>query len=134
MSDDYPTDNWLMDLFKDWHDPCPLRSQKDGLLEEWRERTFINPPYSNPKPFVLKAIRSNREYKNTIVLLLKMDSSTAWFTALQEAGAQFLWVNKRLKFRTGKSAPFPSMLAILKGGETCQRSESQKSQSLLQYQ
>jgi len=114
-TDDYRTDKWLSNVFSGWYDPCPFKADFDGLLEDWRINTYVNPPYSNPKPWVRKAIRENRSYGATIVLLLKMDSSTQWFQELQEAGAHFLWVNKRLKFRTNKTAPFPSMLAILEG-------------------
>ena len=117
MTDDYRTDKWLRNVFAGWHDPCPYKAEFDGLLEDWRVNTFINPPYSNPKPWVKKAIRDNRAYGSTIVLLVKMDSSTEWFKLLQEAGAHFLWVNGRLKFRTGKTAPFPSCLAILEAKE-----------------
>jgi hypothetical protein len=48
-----------------------------------------------------------------IVLLLKVDTSTKWFMELQNAGAKFLWINGRLKYNTGKPAPFPSMLVVL---------------------
>ena len=118
MSDDYETDVWLMDLFRGWYDPCPykgLEEGKDGLLEDWKINTFVNPPYSNPKVWVRKAITENREYGATIVLLLKMDSSTIWFKELVEAGAHFLWINKRLKHCTKSAASFPSMLAVLEG-------------------
>jgi site-specific DNA-methyltransferase (adenine-specific) len=115
-SDDYNTDDWLMSLFKDWFDPCTLSDGElrsfDGLGSSWGGRTFVNPPYSDPLPWVKKAIEESKKGK-TIVLLLKMDTSTKWFTALQEAGAHFLWINGRLKHKTGKPANFPSMLAIL---------------------
>ena len=86
-------------------------SSRDGMTHARLRQTLTD--YLK----VRKAIRENRSYGATIVLLLKMDSSTQWFQELQEAGAHFLWVNKRLKFRTNKTAPFPSMLAILAGHE-----------------
>ena len=52
-------------------------------------------------------------------MLLKADTSTKWFSLLQNNNAKFLWINGRLKFNTDVSAPFPSMLVILqahKGG------------------
>ena len=113
-NDNYETDEWIKDIFDGWFDPCPLNSNPntDGLDVVWGAKTFINPPYSNPKPWVEKAIEENKK-GNTIVILLKMDTSTRWFKSLQEAGAKFLWINGRLKHRTGKPANFPSMLAIL---------------------
>ena len=120
--DDYETDEWLMDLFGDWYDPCPngaLERCPDDLKGVWDDlypfRIFINPPYSNPLPWVKKAILVNEEYEHTIALLLKHDSSTEWYRLLHEVGAHFLLVNGRLKHQTGKGAAFPSVIVILEG-------------------
>ena len=115
MKDNYATDEKIMCLFSGWFDPCTLNNGElrsfDGLGSSWEDRTFVNPPYSKPLEWVLKAIEENKKGK-LIVMLLRMDTSTKWFKALQEAGAMFLWVNGRLKFNTGKPAMFPSMLVI----------------------
>ena len=119
-TDDYQTDKWIMNLFRGWLDPCPYKgkdSGPDGLLMYWNVNTFVNPPYSNVKPWVRKAIHDNRTYGATIVLLLKMDTSTMWFAELKQAGAHFLWINRRLRYESGRQAPFPSMLAVLEGKE-----------------
>lgn len=112
----YETPKWIKELFYNWYDPIPISEgdlrSKDGL-SEWRDRSFINPPYSNPLPFVLKAIEENKKGK-TIALLLKLDCSTKWFLKLQDAKAHILLINERVKFN-GKTAPFPSMIAILPG-------------------
>lgn len=112
--DNYATDKTIMALFDDWLDPCPLNENPeiDGLAIEWANKTFVNPPYSKPLPWVIKAIEESKKGK-TIVMLLRMDTSTKWFKNLQEAGATFLWINGRLRFNTGKPANFPSMLVIL---------------------
>lgn len=113
-SDQFPTDEWLMAVFDTWFDPCPLNEnpQHDGLVMDWPDRTFVNPPYSNPRPWVQKAIVESMK-GNRVVMLLKMDSSTQWFRELQEAGAHFAWLNTRLHHGAKYPAPFPSMLAIL---------------------
>ncbi len=112
-SDHYRSDEWIWAIFDGWHDPCPYRSDDLlGLIEPWGSQTFVNPPYSNPLPWVEKAILE-RERGNTVVLLLKHDSSTKWFRLLHEAGAHFLLVSGRLKYQTGKPANFPSVLAVL---------------------
>ncbi len=112
--DNYATDEKIMKMFNDWYDPCPLNSTPnfDGLSIDWKEKTYVNPPYSKPLDWVIKAIEEHKKGK-TIVMLLRMDTSTRWFKLLQEEGATFLWVNGRLRFRTGKPANFPSMLAVL---------------------
>jgi hypothetical protein len=115
-NDNYATDEGIWQLFSNWFDPCTLSNGElrtfDGLGSAWKDKTFVNPPYSKPLPWVEKAIEENKKGK-LIVMLLKMDTSTKWFKLLQEADAIFLWVNGRLKFHTGKPANFPSMIAIL---------------------
>lgn len=113
-NDNYATDSKIMEMFRNWFDPCPLdnKFKVDGLKINWYDRTYVNPPYSMPMPWVMKAIDENKQGK-TIVMLLRMDTSTKWFKLLQEAGATFMWINGRLRFNTGKPAPFPSMLVLL---------------------
>ena len=125
-TDKYETDKWLQSIFHyhHWYDPCPIdwcsELDPDGLTVNWTAictvhhyiGVFVNPPYSNPLPWVKKAIE---EWKNntTIVLLLKHDSSTEWYRLLHEAGANMLMVNKRLKYCTNRGAAFPSVLFVL---------------------
>lgn len=112
--DNYLTDAWLMSIFENWFDPCPLNPnwEINGLEIEWENKTFVNPPYSKPKPWVAKAIEENKK-GHTIVMLLKHDSSTQWFSMLHEAGARFLPIIGRLRYGTKKPAAFPSLLAVL---------------------
>lgn len=113
-NDNYPTDKWIKDMFEDWFDPCPLNDspELDGLNISWKDKTFVNPPYSNPLGWIDKAIEENNKGKR-IALLLRVDTSTKWFGRLVEAGAKILWVNGRLKHKTGSPAPFPSMIVML---------------------
>lgn len=113
-NDNYATDDRIMEIFETWFDPCPLNPNPniDGLNIEWKDKTYVNPPYSEPLKWVEKAIIENKKGK-TIVMLLRMDTSTKWFKLLQENNAMFWWINGRLKFNTGKPANFPSMLVIL---------------------
>jgi len=112
--DSWKTPNWPMKIFEDWFDPCPLNEnwQVNGLKIEWKEKTFVNPPYSNPLPWIEKAIEESKKGK-TIVLLLNVDTSTKWFAKLNESKSHFLWFAERLKFSEKNASPRPSMLAIL---------------------
>jgi hypothetical protein len=112
-SDNYSTPSWLMEIFGSWYDPCPLNPTPsfDGLNIEWFDKTYVNPPYSNPLPWVIKAIEENKKGK-TIAMLMKLDCSTQWFLLLSNANANIILINERVKFN-GKPPIFPSMLAIL---------------------
>ena len=113
MSDDYYTDVWIKQLFCGWYDPCPLDPNFliDGLTMDWIGQVFVNPPYSNPLPWVKKAIEESKK-GSIIALLLKHDSSTEWYRLLHEAGWHMMMINGRLKHGTGKGAAFPSVLFI----------------------
>ena len=127
-NDSWATDGWIQDLFPltpsyaeyakhsvIWFDPCPLDDNwtRDGLECAWCDRTFVNPPYSNPLPWVEKAIHWHQATDATIVMLLKHDTSTKWYAKLHEAGAKILMVQGRLKYGSKKGAAFPSVLMIL---------------------
>jgi hypothetical protein len=114
-NDQYATPSWIKDkLFYGWFDPCPLNPKflNDGLVVEWEPFTFVDPPYSNPSPWIDKAINESKLGK-TIALLVKHDSSTIWWAKLHEAGAHFLPIMGRLHFNGVGPAPFPSILVIL---------------------
>jgi len=114
--DNWETPEWIMEMFKEWFDPCPLNDNPayDGLKFNWKDKTYVNPPYSNPLPWVEKAIEESKKGK-TIVMLLNVDTSTKWFAKLNEAGAHVLWFAERLKFSESNASPRPSMLVILSG-------------------
>jgi hypothetical protein len=110
------TDEWILALFDGYFDPCPYdpnwSSGVNGIFLDWKPRTFVNPPYSNVRPWVEKAIIESQK-GNFVVMLLKHDSSTAWFRLLMEHGAHFIYPHGRLKYQTGRSAAWPSMLVVL---------------------
>ena len=91
----------------------PGELRKFDGLGDWKDKTFVNPPYSKPLIWIEKAIQENKKGK-MIVMLLRVDTSTKWFAKLVEAKAEILWFSKRLRFNNLKPANFPSMLIILK--------------------
>lgn len=116
-NDNYATPQWILDIFENWYDPCPLNPNPeiDGLKVEWKDKTYVNPPYSNPLPWVLKAIEENKKGKR-IAMLLKLDCSTKWFLCLANANAHIILINERVRFN-GKPPIYPNMIAILEKGD-----------------
>ena len=114
MKDNYKSDEWILKIFEGWFDPCPLNPnpQIDGLNIGWKDKTFVNPPYSYPLEWVDKAISESKKGK-MIAMLLRVDTSTKWFMKLKEANAKIMFIHGRLKHHTGKPANFPSMIVIL---------------------
>ena len=113
-NDNWASPDWILKIFEGWFDPCPLNAKKDGLIINWKDKTYVNPPYSNPKPFVIKAIEENKKGK-TIAMLLPVDTTTEWFKLLYIAKAHILFPNERLKFNGSKTpARWGCLIAILK--------------------
>lgn len=64
---------------------------------------FMNPPYSNPKPFIQKAWEDSKHFK--IVCLVKCDPSTQWWATFWDynqgkpkLGCEVRFFPKRIKF------------------------------------
>jgi DNA N-6-adenine-methyltransferase (Dam) len=98
-------------------DPCGLQFHKtatkiislpdDGLVEEWAGRVWLNPPYSNPKPF----IRKLSEHGNGIALVLN-STDTNWF---QEYGLKKAHSILLLKGRPKFTRMDMSRVSIMRG-------------------
>ena len=59
---------------------------------------FMNPPYSNPKPFIEKAWEDSKYCK--IVCLVKCDPSTKWWSTFWDYGVKCHWCG-------GEAGPCP---------------------------
>lgn len=85
------------------------------LLKNWSDEiVWLNPPYSNPGPFLAKAPEAY-----ACVALVKGDPSTQWWQEHVENKACMIWLPKRVKFYLGRkptihAASFPSV-ALLYG-------------------
>ena len=80
-------------------DPCPLHSTFDGLSIEWKERNYINPPYSLKlkTAFVQKAIEESKRGK-LCVMLLPVSTSTKIFHEVIYPNAEIRFIKGRVKF------------------------------------
>lgn len=77
VAGDFLSDDLFDDLFEQVSERCELL------------RIFVNPPYSNPLPFVQRAA----ELKNAghlVVMLLPADKSTKWYGVIQENATEVI--------------------------------------------
>ena len=113
--DHWSTPHWLLDLiFPDgrFYDPCPLFGSLDthedgGLDADWPtdRPVFINPPYSDPVPWIRKAVK----HPGPVVLLLRADPSTSWWAYSESFKITF--IGQRLRFGSARTAAsFPSVI------------------------
>ena len=95
-------------------DPCPLGGFIDGLAIEWGKINFVNPPYSQLRKWVNKAICEHRKNKD-VIMLIPARTDTKAFLELWNYGSTFTFIIGRLKYNDTGTAPFPSMIVRLNG-------------------
>jgi len=127
--DDWETPKVLYDeLNKEFifdFDPCPLNATFDGLKSEWKNRNFINPPYSRKlkEGFIKKALEESRKGK-LCVMLLPVSTSTKIFHEVIYPNAEIRFLKGRVKFEgintfgkpvNNKCGMHDSMIVIFRG-------------------
>jgi site-specific DNA-methyltransferase (adenine-specific) len=103
-------------------DPCPLlESNMNGLEVSWGNQgdcVFCNPPYSDIKPWCMKA-REQQLLGIKVVMLLPSRTSTNYFHDWIQPFAEVRFLRGRVAFvnQDGKSqgpAPFASTVVVFK--------------------
>lgn len=87
-----------------------VREAEDGLSIPWVDRTYVNPPFDNLQPWLLKA-SAEAQRGIRVVVLAPFRSHRSWFrTALLSAKRATLLDGVAF---VGHSSPFPAPLALL---------------------
>lgn len=110
-------------------DPCceehtakaPAFYTSGGLERPWRGRVWLNPPYSDPLPWLRRAVQATQEAEAALVVaLLRVATDTAWFHDWVLPYAEIRFIRGRVKFLGGDERPtgvppWASMFAIYRG-------------------
>lgn len=84
-------------------DPCPLSEEikEDGLVIEWGQRNFINPPYSRQlkEAFVKKAVEESRKGRLCVCLLPVSTSTRLFHEVIKPNAKEIRFLKGRVKFR-----------------------------------
>lgn len=112
------TDFWRTppDLYPpDCFDPCPVNPTFDGLTIYWHGKVFCNPPYSQAKEWIEKAL-IERNRCQSIILLLPNWTDRKWFQLIKDEEIEFLQGKRYFLDRDGNRrdvARWGSMLVKL---------------------
>lgn len=76
---------------------------------------FVNPPYSNPRPWIEKTIEETRNFADSVVMLLPAATDTTWFHDLVLPHADVIFMRGRIRFHgpDGKPRGTPKAGTIL---------------------
>lgn len=134
-NDDFPTPKYFFDdLNKEFHftfDPCPLHGKdnpkKDGLKIEWGKSNFVNPPYSNIKSWILKALQELLKGKSSVFLITAKTSSSYWHDFIFPFASEIRFLKTGLIFGHHKKVfPFPLAIVIFDPENIPKRKEIEK--------
>ena len=105
--DDWKTPPYIydpLDLEFDFNfDPCPHNHDLnlwDGLEIDWKERSFINPPYNkkDKSVFIRKAIEESKKGKLCVMLIPVVTSSKIFHEEILPNATEIRYVKGRIKF------------------------------------
>ena len=107
-----------------FYDPVPFNPQfkkgkdKDALTTEWGKISFVNPPYSNVKPFFAKAHEEWRKGK-TIIMLCKLSNCGTQYAKKFMPGSELRILSEKIPFPGdgGRLPMFNSVLVIWRAGK-----------------
>jgi hypothetical protein len=112
LHDNKPTPKTLYDIITQelkFTDVCLDKNRFNAAVKLWPDHSYCNPPFSNKKPFILRAIASNRILHSEILLYLPFDTTTSWFHLLYQQNVLIMVFMKRMMH-----AKFPHALYHLK--------------------
>jgi DNA N-6-adenine-methyltransferase Dam len=97
------------------YDPCPTEPKFNGLVREWGNTNFVNPPYGKEiMKWIQKGYEQNLNGK-TVVFLVPSRTDTRWWHDYIMKSNEIRFIRGRLKFDDQKnSAPFPSAIVVFK--------------------
>jgi phage N-6-adenine-methyltransferase len=88
---------------------CYYTIDEDGLQKPWFGRVFVNPPYSKPGPWCLRARQAvDSGEASLVVMLLPASVDTRWFHQLVLPYAQLRFIQGRIRFFGWEGTPIPA--------------------------
>lgn len=138
MSDNWKTPHVLYkelnELYNFNFDPCPFQHNIDlwdGLIISWKNRNFINPPYSRKlkDAFVKKAIKESKKGKLCVMLLPVSTSSKLFHDFILpnisepirflKGRLQFIGYNSKGEYIEGENFSKDNMIVIFDRRDSC---------------
>lgn len=83
---------------------------ENGLLQPWHGRVWLNPPYSDPTPWLQRAVAA-QEDGCLVVALLPASTDANWFHDLVLPNAEVRFIRQRVRFIGWQGTPIPSPIA-----------------------
>ncbi len=121
-NDSVATPDYMLDdirsEFGEFFDPCPFDPEfkVDGLkLEDWGETTFVNPPYSDIKPWIEKGLEEAGKGRTIVFLIPVRTNSAYWQKLVLPYADEIRFLDKCIEFKGyKKTCPFGLCLVVFR--------------------
>lgn len=90
----FDMDPCAADAQPQWVAPASFRKNEDGLVQPWRGRVFMNPPFSNTAPW----LRKHSEHGQGISLVPASVESVVWREIVWPLASAVLLLHGRTRF------------------------------------
>jgi len=100
-------------------DPCPVNCLEDRLAFncEWGSSNFINPPFSNIRNWIVKALHELLKGKRSVFLIPARVNTDYWHELIFPNAAEIRFVRKTIKFQGyEKGLPIPMAVVVFEPG------------------
>lgn len=125
-NDSIETPMWLFESLNDEfhfdHDPCPMNWEKqdpstrqpDGLLPEteWGDCSFVNPPFSHIKKWIVKGLEESRKGKTVVFLLSARINTKYWKELVWKHACEVRLLSGFISFK-GHDKPLPIPMSVV---------------------
>ena len=101
-------------------DPCPSNAKFNGLVIDWEEVNFVNPPYDSKiqDKWIKKCYEEWKKGKTIILLIPARTDTYRWHDYIFPYATEIRFLKGRLKFdEGGGTATFPSAIIIFRGNK-----------------
>lgn len=98
--------------FKFKFDPCPINPKRDGLSIPWKKVNYVNPPYSNIKGWMKKAVEEMERGNKTVFLVTVRPNTNYWFNYVFPHASEIYFIRDKICFQ-GYDTPFPMPCCLI---------------------
>lgn len=99
LHDNKPTPKTLYDIIIQelkFTDVCLDKDKFNAAVKLWTDRSYCNPPFSNKKIFITRAVTSHQILNSEILLYLPFDPTTSWFHLLYQHNVLIMVFMRRM--------------------------------------
>lgn len=118
-NDDVETPTWLYDFLNRQYnfdfDPCPYKCQVNNLDKKvkWGKSNYINPPYSDPYPWVSRALDETKNGNSSLLLIPVRTDNEYWRELIFPFAESIEFLSSKIQFK-GYKQTFPFPLALVR--------------------